>query len=290
LRLYFDGFFMTSTSFSTRFHARLRCVAPPLGVALLLLGVWALLSWLRVFPPSLVPPPWNMTGASSAANALDVTAPDNVWEGFLELLHSGRLFDDTIASLFRVAVGFELAVLAGVPLGLWLGSASGARRALLPGVNFFRSLSPIAWIGFAILWFGIGDASSIFLIFMATFFPIVLATVAAVSSIPTVYFRVARDYGLRGNQLLGQVVLPAILPQLIVALRVTAGVAWVVVVAAEMNGAQQGLGFAIHDARNALRADLLVVGMIIIGLVGLAMDSILARLSHLPGVRWGYDR
>jgi NitT/TauT family transport system permease protein len=131
---------------------------------------------------------------------------------------------------------------------------------------------------------------AIFLIFMASFFPTVLATAAAVASIPAVYFRVAEDYGFRGAELLTQVTLPAIAPQVITALRVTAGVAWLVVVAAEMIAGRDGLGFAIWDARNGLRMDLLVVGMIVIGVIGVVIDRLLVRLMKLPSVRWGYER
>lgn len=241
-------------------------------VLLLAVAVWAALSLLRVFPGSVFPSP--------LAVAL----------GFGEELRSGRLLNDLVASLFRVTTGFALAVALGLPLGLWLGQGARARLALLPAVNFFRNLSPLAWIPFAILWFGIGDLPAIFLIFMASFFPIVLATVAAVASIPTVYFRVAQDYGFRGAELLTQVTLPAIAPQVITALRVTAGLAWVVVVAAEMIAGRDGLGFAIWDARNGLRMDLLVSGMIVIGVIGVLIDRLLVQLMRLPSVRWGYER
>lgn len=236
------------------------------------LAAWGGLSLLRVFPESLFP------------------SPLAVARGFGEELRTGRVFDDVIASLFRVTTGFMLAVVMGVPLGLVLGHHSRARAALMPAINFFRNLSPLAWIPFAILWFGIGDAPAIFLIFMAAFFPIVLATIAAVASIPTVYFRVAHDYGFQGAELLTQVTLPAIAPQIITALRVTAGLSWVVVVAAEMIAGRDGLGFAIWDARNGLRMDLLVVGMIIIGVIGVVIDQLLLRLTRISSVRWGYER
>jgi NitT/TauT family transport system permease protein len=244
----------------------------PFAVALGAVALWALLSRLGVFPPAAFP------------------APGEVASGLAEEARRGRLFDDIVASLFRVSIGFGLAIVLGVPLGLYLGSHPAARAALLPSVNFLRSLSPLAWIPFAILWFGIGDAPAIFLIFMATFFPLVLATLAAVASIPAVYFRVARDYGLRGAEMLTQVTLPAILPQVITALRVTAGLAWLVVVAAEMIAGRDGLGFAIWDARNGLRMDLLVAGMIVIGLIGVLLDRLVLRLTHIRSVRWGYER
>lgn len=171
---------------------------------------------------------------------------------------------------------------------------AGASRTLphcLPARDqLFRSLSPLAWIPFAILWFGIGDLPAIFLIFLASFFPLVLATLAAVASIPSVYFRVARDYGFGNTELLTQVTLPAIAPQVITALRVTAGLAWLVVVAAEMIAGRDGLGFAIWDARNGLRMDLLVAGMIVIGVIGVGLDRVLLRLTKIPSVRWGYEQ
>lgn len=244
----------------------------PLIVLLSALALWAALSASGVFPTSAFP------------------SPQSVGQGFVEEMKSGRLLDDIIASLFRVTGGFALAVALGIPLGLWLGNRAHARAAFLPAINFFRNLSPLAWIPFAILWFGIGDAPAIFLIFMASFFPITLATIAAAASIPSVYFRVAEDYGLKHSARLTEVTLPAIAPQVITALRVTAGLAWVVVVAAEMIAGRDGLGFAIWDARNGLRMDLLVVGMIVIGIIGVVIDTLLVQLTKIPSVRWGYER
>jgi NitT/TauT family transport system permease protein len=244
----------------------------PLAVAAALIGVWQVLSLLKVFPESAFPTPLQVV------------------QGFAEELRRGRLFDDTVASLFRVSAGFLLAVALGIPFGLLIGRSVRARQAFLPAINFFRSLSPLAWIPFAILWFGIGDAPAVFLIFMSAFFPMAMATGAAVANIPLVYFRVARDYGLVGGRALTQVILPAILPQIITALRVTAGLSWLVVVAAEMIAGQDGLGFLIWDARNALRPDLVVVGMAVIGVIGILLDWLLTQLTRLPSVRWSYER
>jgi NitT/TauT family transport system permease protein len=244
----------------------------PLTVAAVAIIAWYITARLRLFPDSVFP------------------SPLSVAQGMVEEIKTGRLFDDLVASLFRVTTGFVLAAALGIPLGLWLGSRAAARRAFLPAINFFRNLSPLAWIPFAILWFGIGDKPAIFLIFMASFFPIALATISGVAGIPTVYFRVARDYGITGVEQLKQVTLPAIAPQIITTLRVTAGLAWLVVVAAEMIAGRDGLGFAIWDARNGLRMDLLVSGMIVIGLIGVAIDRLLILLTRIPSVRWGYER
>jgi NitT/TauT family transport system permease protein len=237
-----------------------------------LVAIWAGLSAAALFPESLFP------------------GPLAVARGLLIEMRSGRLVNDLIASLFRVSSGFLLAVALGVPAGLMLGHSAVGRQAFLPVVNFFRSLSPLAWIPFAILWLGIGDPPAIFLIFMAAFFPIVLATTAAVAGIPSVYFRVARDLGIGGVHLLRDVTLPAIAPQVITALRVTAGLSWLVVVAAEMIAGRDGLGFAVWDARNGLRIDLLGAAMVVIGAIGAALDRLLVQLTRIPSVRWGYER
>ncbi len=247
----------------------------PLLFGLFVLSLWATLTWAwngsRYLPPSLFP------------------SPAEVAQGLLEEARSGRLLRDAVASLFRVAMGFGGAILLGVPLGLWLGHSAWARAALLPFVNFLRALSPLAWIPFAIFWFGIGDGPAIFLIFGATLFPLTVSTMAAVASIPEVYFRVARENGCEGLMLLQKVTFPAILPSLVTSLRVGAGLAWLVVVAAEIVAGRDGLGFMIWDARNGLRVDLLVAAMLVIGLIGVALDFALSALTRLPEVRWGHE-
>ena len=250
----------------------LRAVLLPLAVVALLAALWALVWASGVFHESAFP------------------SPLAVLRTLGQELRSSRLPNDLVVSLFRVSCGFSLAVLFGVPSGLWLGHQLSARLALLPIVNFFRNLSPLAWMPFAILWFGVGDAATIFLIFLAAFFPVVLATMAAVAGIPAVYYRVARAYGLSGVERLTRVTLPAIMPQVITTLRVTAGLAWLIVVAAEMVSGRDGLGFAVMDSRNGLRTDLLVVEMLVIGLIGVAMDRVLVRLTRIPSVQWGYAR
>ena len=217
---------------------------------------------------------WGAVWATGVFHASAFPAPLDVVRGFAEEIRNGRLFTDLVTSLFRVTIGFLMAALTGIPIGLWMGQKAWARTAFLPVVNFFRNLSPLAWIPFAILWFGVGDASATFLIFLAVFFPIVLATMAAAANVPAIYARVAHDYGMSDSERLVRVTLPAIMPQVITALRVAAGVAWLVVVAAEMIAGRDGLGFAVMDSRNGLRTDLLVVAMIVIGMVGVAIDRV----------------
>jgi NitT/TauT family transport system permease protein len=244
----------------------------PLAIGVVLLAAWWLACAAGAFPSGTVPSPADVAGA------------------FATSVRTGRLFEDIVASLFRVAWGFVTAVATAVPLGLVIGRSLSARAAILPWINFFRSLSPIAWIPFAIVWFGIGDPPAVFLIFLATFFQIALATAAAAGSVPQVYYRVARELGLRPSAVMFRITLPAILPQLVTALRVAIGVAWMVVVAAEMIAVRSGLGFLIVDARNGLRMDLVACGMITIGLIGIVLDLVFARLMRLESVRWGFER
>ena len=244
----------------------------PVVVLLVFLVIWWMISFFRLFPAYALP------------------TPADVLRSFKEEFTSGRLINDIIASLWRVAIGFVTAALLGIPIGLWLGQSVYARKAFVPMLNFFRFLSPLAWIPFAILWFHIGDKPAIFLIFMATFFPLGLSTMSAVATIPGIYFRVAHDYHYKGWELLSKVTFPAVLPQIITSLRVSYGIAWVVIVAAEMVGCQDGLGYGIWEARNGLRLDAAVCYMIVIGLLGMGIDRLLAQFSKLSNVRWGYER
>jgi NitT/TauT family transport system permease protein len=252
--------------------SRLLRLLLPVATGLWLLAIWWIAYEAGAFPKGTVP------------------SPLEVARGFQSEAAKGRLFYDVVASLYRVGFGFVAGVLVAVPLGLVIGRSQAVRAALLPWINFFRSLSPIAWIPFAIIWFGIGDPPALFIIFLATSFQLVLATAAAAATVPSVYYRVAEEMGLSKIRVLYQVTLPAILPQLVTALRVAIGVAWMVVVAAEMIAVQSGLGYLIIDARNGLRMDLVVVGMITIGAIGIGLDVLFARLTRIPALRWGFDR
>jgi NitT/TauT family transport system permease protein len=206
-----------------------------------------------------------------------------------DLARQGELWEHVAASLFRVTTGFLIAVAIGVPLGLFMGWVGSAYATLNPLVQLLRPISPIAWIPIAILWFGIGDASPVFLIFLSSVFPIVVQTVVGVHTIPRQYLWAAQNFGVSRRKLFLEVVIPAVLPQVIVGLRVSLGVAWLVVVAAEMIASRSGLGYLIIDSRNAgNRYDLVVAGMVIIGLIGLVLDLLMRRLEWLKWVRWRY--
>jgi NitT/TauT family transport system permease protein len=209
---------------------------------------------------------------------------------FWELSSNGVLFRYTVASLFRVTLGFYLAALTAIPVGLLLGRCEMINRFSNPLTQFLRPISPLAWVPFAMLWFGIGDRPALFIIFLASFFPILIPTVKASASIHPMYFQVAANLQLSVWATLYQVILPATLPNIVLALRVTLGIAWMVVVAAEMIAVKSGLGYLIIDGRNALRLDYVIVSMITIGTIGLLLDQVMMRLEKVESLRWRLEQ
>ncbi len=205
--------------------------------------------------------------------------PIIVFMAFIELVSDGTLFNHSVASLYRVTVGFYLAAIFGIPIGILLGMNRVADKMVNPIVQFLRPISPLAWIPLAMVWFGIGDNPAIFLIFLSSFFSLIVASAIAVRSINPIYFQVAANFNFTHLELITKIVVPAIIPNVVTALRLTIAVAWLVVVAAEMIAVQSGLGYLILDSRNALRMDYVMVGMIVIGFIGLFLDLIMLKLS-----------
>ena len=242
----------------------------PLAFIAILIAVWQIA--VSRYPVHLSPSPLEVLG------------------GITDLIQHGLLLKYVVASLFRVTWGFLLAVVLAIPLGLAIGWSRRAEMAFNPIIQILRPISPLAWIPIAILWFGVGDLAAIFLIFMGCFLPLLLTAINAVRSIPAVYVNAGRNFGLRRLDLVYRVLYPAVIPQLIVGLRITLGVAWLVVVAAEMIAVSSGLGFLIVDARNAgNRYDLVVAGMVIIGVIGLLLDVGIRSLERVKSFRWSYS-
>ncbi len=216
-------------------------------------------------------------------------APLDVQRGMVELVRKGLLFRYAGDSLRRVAIGYLAAVFCGIPAGLLLGWYPAAGAVVNPTIQAVRPISPIAWIPIAIVWFGISDLACIFLIFIASLFPVVVATMNGVRGVPSMFRRTGRNFGLSAPQLLAKVVFPAALPQMIVGLRIALGIAWLVVVAAEMIAVDSGLGYLVIDSRNAgKRYDLVVAAMILIGLIGLVLDIGFRRIEKFRSIRWGF--
>jgi len=252
---------------------------------------------LPLFAAALILAIWSVWARGGSGGATDVPTPLEVWRGYGILLrpapgeHAPLILKHVVSSLFRTTFGFLAAAALGVPLGLWLGWSTRAHAAFNWLVQMLRPISPIAWIPIAIMVFHGDDLRSIFLIFIASFLPIVISTTAVVHTVPSMYLRAARNFGLSDSQILRQVVVPASLPQILLALRLAVGISWIVIVAAEMVAVQDGLGWLITDARyQGARTDLVVGTMIVIGLLGWGIDSLLRRLERHPRVSWGYPQ
>lgn len=250
---------------------KLARVVPPILVIALLIALW----WVIVArsESAIFPTPWQVvTGA---------------WD----LAQDGTLWEHIRASLLRVGIGFGLAFLVAVPLGLWMGWVPSVFYTLNPLFQMLRPISPIAWIPVAILWFGVGNLSPIFLIFISSVFPMMVQTTAGVRTIDRRYLRAAANFGVSKAVLFRRVVIPAVLPEVIVGMRIGLGVAWLVVVAAEMVALNSGLGYLIMDSRNAgNRYDLVIASMIIIGVTGLLLDGATRMLERMKTVKWRYVR
>ena len=250
---------------------KLKNILAPLAVLVALIACW----WVIVLQTESVIFP----------------TPLQVVTGTMELVADGTLWEHISASLFRVGTGFLSATLVAVPMGLWMGRVEGAYRTLNPIFQILRPISPIAWIPLAILWFGVGNVSPIFLIFIASVFPMIVQTAAGVHTIEKRYLRAADNFGVSRYTLFRQVIIPAVLPEIIVGMRIGLGVAWLVVVAAEMIALRSGLGYLIMDSRNAgNRYDLVIASMVIIGVIGLLLDGTMRRLEGLKSIRWRYGR
>ena len=216
-------------------------------------------------------------------------SPLDVRRGLAELARRGVLWGYIGDSLRRVLVGFSVAVVLGVPSGLALGWYPAAAQVVNPVIQMVRPISPIAWIPIAIVWFGVGERSAVFLIFVAALFPILVASMNGVRNVPSIFRRASRNFGLSPLRLLATVVFPASLPQIIIGLRIALGIAWLVVVAAEMIAVDSGLGYLVIDARNSgKRYDLVVAAMLMIGLIGLCLDIGFRKLEAVKAVRWGF--
>lgn len=214
-------------------------------------------------------------------------SPLAVSKGIRQLPHLGAYVAD---SLLRVGFGYGLAVLLGVPAGLALGWWSALARAANPLMQMLRPISPLAWMPLAVIWFGVSNVAPIFLIFLASFFPVVLATMNGVRNVPPMYMQAGRNFGLSTAALIRRVIFPAVLRRVLVGLRIAFGVAWLVLVAAEMIAVDSGLGYMIIDARNAgKRYDLVIGGMLIIGVIGLLLDTMIRLLERLKFVRWAFN-
>lgn len=240
------------------------------GTLVVFVVLWKGVHWVGLFPPWAFPAPEQVVGA------------------FVDITESGELLKNTWASLLRQIVGVVLAAVIGIPGGLLLGASRNFRAALLPLCRLVYPIPGIAWIPLAILWFGIGFKSTVFVIFFTGLWPILFNTMAGVSTLEGQYTDVARVYLAPRLFYVRKILIPGSLPFIITGVRLTYGVGWRVIVGAEMISSITGLGFMIDDARWQLRPDVMVAGMITIAMIGWVMENwAFDWLERVTIERWG---
>lgn len=208
-----------------------------------------------------------------------IPAPLAVAGAFYELMRAGTLLNDILTSLTRVFVGFLVAGTAGIVVGLACARVRSLHRLIQPIVECLRPIPPIAWIPLAVLWFGLGDASAVFLIALGVFFPIFTNTFLGFSSIDDQYVRAARVLGFGRWQFFADVLVRFAAPYIFAGARIGLGFGWMCVVAAEMLGATSGLGYMIQLNRVVFEVPNIIAGMITIGLIGFGINELMDRLE-----------
>jgi ABC-type nitrate/sulfonate/bicarbonate transport system permease component len=227
---------------------------PRFAALAVLLAVWQLLATFRLINVTILP------------------APLTLLRTLRDLLVSGEIWLHIVFSMKRVIIGFGLSLLVGVSSGVLLGISRRTERYLSVVIELLRPIPPIAWIPIAILWFGIGDHPAYFIVAVGSFFPIFVNTFKGIRFINRSFIRAARCLGATRWLLLTDVIIPNALPYMITGVRVGIAIAWTSLIAAELVGAQSGLGYMIQLNRILLRTDTIIIGMALIGVIGYLMN------------------
>ena len=230
---------------------------------------------------------WQLLFSVSSYDKALFPSPKMALDALVEMVYNGKLAENISTSMYRFAAGYLSSVLAAVVLGLILGRIPGLFKYIDPALQLLRPISPTAWMPFIVLLFGIGDIPAIAMIFIAAFFPVLLSTVAAVKNIDPIYLKVSKNFGIAQPALTWKVVFPAAFPQIANGIHLALGTAWIFLVAGEMVGAQSGLGYQLIDARNNIRADILLATILVIGVIGILLDGALKLIEKRILKAWG---
>lgn len=245
-----------------------------LSLTLLIMVWWFVTNVLHLFSPLVLPSPGEVL---QAARSLLFDPELSLFSGGI---YGGNLIGHALISTGRVLLGFSLAVVVAVPLGVIIALYRPLGPYIDPILQLFRPIPPIAWTPLAILWFGIGIEAITFLIFLGAFWPMLLNTVSGIREVPIILSRAAASLGANRRQILFTAILPAAVPFLFTGLRLSFGAAWTTIVAAELIAASEGLGYLIMNARRILAAPDVIVGMVTIGLLGLAFDYLFRAIER----------
>lgn len=237
------------------------------AIALIIFAWWLVSAGLHLFKPLFVPTPLA------------------TWKAFVDTLTNGyqghSLIVHVLISVRRVVIGFGLAALLAVPLGILIGASKRLEAALDPLVNFYRVLPPLAYYTILVIWLGIGETSKVALLFLAGFAPIFIAVLDGTRSVPTARINAARSLGASGSQVLRTITLPSLLPFIFTGMRVALGFTYTTVVAAEMVAANSGVGWMVLNASKYLKSDIIFMGIIVMGITGVLLDLAIKYVGKL---------
>ena len=219
---------------------------------------------------------WQVATMAGWANPLFLPAPSSVAAALLELFRSGALLDHLLASARRIGLGWAIGTILGLAAGLAMGVLSAARAAGLPLVSAIFPIPKIAVLPLFILWFGIGEPSKVATIAAGVFFPTAIAAMAGVDAVPRSLIRMGQSFGLPAAAIVLKIVIPGALPSVLAGFRISAAIAIILVVAAEMIGADTGLGAFVLQAGNLMRTDQLLAGVVVLSALGLAVASLIS--------------
>ena len=251
-------------NWSAVYRFSLSTLAYPLAGISIMLALWWLGGWMIASNPD----------TSSFADF----APEPAFVRLIDLIGSGYVMEATIPSLERIGLGLLWAVILGVPVGVAIGLFAMVREISHVPFQFLRMISPLAWMPIAVLAFDTWDGAIVFLIAVAAIWPVLFSTAQGVRRIDPLWFKVAKNLGADGFQMLRRIILPAIGQDIFAGIRLAVGVAWIVLVPAEYLGVTSGLGYAINDARDTLEYDTLAAMVVVIGIIGFFLDGICVSL------------
>jgi sulfonate transport system permease protein len=253
--------------FITSSVSGLKARARGLLVPILLLIVWKLAADREWFPPQLLVP------------------PETVFDAFRELIKDGSLQENLLVSLGRVAKGFLLGASLGFGTGIVLGLSRYAEELIAPTLHAVRQVPLLGWMPLIILWFGIGEASKIVFIAIGAFFPTLLNTFVGIRGVSREFLEVGKVYQLNWVRQVLLVIIPAALPSIVSGVRLSISISWLMVVGAELITANSGIGQMMTTGREMFRTDIVMVGIIVIGVIGLVIDNTVRRIES-GLVRW----
>jgi NitT/TauT family transport system permease protein len=237
-------------------------VAIGLGASFAVLLAWQMASWSGWLDPAFLPSP--------------VEIGQSLWIMTLE----GQIVGNALVSIGRILAAFALSAAMAIPIGLMMSSYRPVNAALEPIVDFIRYLPTPALVPVSIIWFGVGEETKIFLLWLGTFFQLVLLVVEDANRVPNEYVEIARTLGARPFQILVDIAWRSMLPNLVDNLRITLGWCWTYLIIAEIVASDSGLGFVIWNARRYMQTDRVMAGVFVIGLIGLASDQLIRALHR----------